>query len=303
MDIDQLNMFVRVASLKSFTKTAESLFLSQPTVSARMKSLENELGVQLFDRSRPRYLSLTEQGMIFWDYAQQILNLRDDAIIKIKDFQARPSGFLRIGAGSVPGTYILPGLLSRFNQKYSNVKLDISIKDSSEVVSGVNSYSYDLGFVGYYDDDPLLHYINIADDELILIAPPGKLSSEDGPKNQLISLKSMLNTNFIIREPGSATRKVLEVSLNEAGHSFKDFRSVIFIDNLEGIKQAVRAGLGVSVVSRLSVADYLDSGYIQGFYLQDIKLNRSFYLVYNKNRVLNNAAKAFIHYIREIYKA
>ena len=301
MDINQLEMFVRVAAMKSFTNAAESLFLSQPTVSARMKGLETELGVQLFDRSRPRYLSLTEHGMLFWDYAQQILNLHNNALDKLNKLHGKPSGFLRIGAGSVPGTYILPGIIAEFNKLYPDVKIGLFINDSSEVVSGVNSYSYDLGFVGYNEDDPLLEYIKIKEDELILIAHPDMFKENDLSGKDTIPLESLLETNFILREPGSATRKVLEDNLNKKGYSFKDFRSLVYIDNLEGIKQAVRAGLGVSVVSRLSAEDYLNSGFLKDFYLNDIKLNRSFYLVYNKNRVLNNVSNTFMLFVRNNY--
>ena len=105
-------IFVRVASLKSFTRAAESLYLSQPTISARIKALENELDTILFDRSRPRDLSLTEQGLLFWDYAQQIINTYTHSLEKLKSKKKSAEEFLCIGSSSVPGIYILPSLIA-----------------------------------------------------------------------------------------------------------------------------------------------------------------------------------------------
>ncbi len=300
MDKDQLEVFVSVATLKSFTRAAESLYLSQPTISSRIKSLETELGVTLFDRSRPRDLSLTEQGLLFWDYAQQMLNLYNTTMKNLKNEHGDANYFLRIGASSVPGIYILPQVLLCFKKSFPQAKIGLFIKDSAEIINGITDYTYDIGMVGYYENNSRLKYIDVADDELILIVTPGLMTSMGYTPKASIPLEFCLNLDFIIREPGSATRKVLEKMLNKKGHSFNDFRSVTFIDNLEGIKQAVRYGVGVSVVSRRSVEDYISAGFVDWYKIDDLNLKRHFYMVYHGNRILNNVATAFLGFVRDV---
>lgn len=300
MDNEQLEIFVRVATLKSFTRAAESLYLSQPTISARIKSLENELGVTLFDRSRPRDLTLTEQGLLFWDYAQQMLNLYNSTMEQLKKEHESPGSFLRIGASSVPGIYILPRFLSSFKKAFPQAKIAVFIKDSAEIVNGIAEYTYDIGMAGSYDNDPRLNYIEIAGDELILITSSGLITSKGYKPGSSIPLEVCLDSDFIMREPGSATRNVLEQMLNKKGYSFNSFRSLIYIDNLETIKQAVKYGLGVSVVSRRSVNDYLAAGFVDGYQIDELNLKRNFYIVHHRNRVLNNVATAFLSFISEL---
>ena len=298
MDIEQLTIFIRVATLKNFTRAAASLFLSQPTISARIKSLEEELGVVLFDRSRNRELTLTEEGIIFWDYAQQIVNNYNQAIDRLRQEKDNITGLLQIGASSVPGTYILPRILQEYKKEYHQVKTSVYVKDSAEIINDVANYALDIGMVGYMEDDPRLNYISIAKDELCLITPPGWLKLQGYKRGDSIPVDVLLNLDFIMREPGSATRKVLEQKLNEEGYTLGNLKSVVYMDSLEGIKQSVREGLGVSVVSKLSVEDYLSLGLVDDYNLGYLSLKRDFFVVYHKQRVLNNAASSFLRFMQ-----
>ena len=300
MDIEQLNIFIRVATLKNFTRSAESLFVSQPTISARIKALEDELGVVLFDRSRNRELVLTEQGILFWDYAQEMLNLHNKLMEKLEQEKEKVSGLLHIGASSVPGVYLLPRILQGFQKDYYMVKTSIFVKDSAEIISDVINYGLDLGMVGYRENDTRLEYISIAEDELCLITPPGYLQKDGYAPGSTIPLEVLLSLDFIMRESGSATRKVWEQKLNEKGYTYNDFKSVVYIDNLETIKKSVREGLGVSVVSRRSVEDYLSWGLVDKYDLSYLEIKRNFFVVYHRNRVLNNAASSFLHYVSNL---
>ena len=299
MDLEQLNIFIKVATLKNFTRAAESLYLSQPTISSRVKALEEEIGVLLFDRSRPRELSLTEEGKIFWDYAQQMLNLYNEFLQNINLDQNSVSGYLRIGASSVPGIFILPVLLNGFKKQYNRVKTSVLIKDSAEVIDGVLDYIFDIGFVGYRENDPRLIFLDIAEDELCLITPAGLLEEKGLSPGDTVPLETFFNLDLILREPGSATRRVLEQQLNEIGFTTNDFKSIMYMDDLEGIKQSVRQGLGSSVVSRYSVEDYLTAGFVDVYNIESLILKRRFYLVYHQNRVLNIASMSFIQHIQD----
>jgi len=299
VDLEQLNIFIKVATLKNFTRAAESLYLSQPTISSRVKALEEEIGVLLFDRSRSRELSLTEQGILFWDYAQQMLNLYNEFLQNINLEQNSVSGYLRIGASSVPGIFILPILLNGFKKQYNRVKTSVLIKDSAEVIDGVLDYIFDIGIVGYRESDPRLIYLDIAEDELCLITPAGLLDEKGFSSGDTVPLETFFNLDLILREPGSATRRVLEQQLNEIGFTTNDFKSIMYMDDLEGIKQSVRQGLGSSVVSRYSVEDYLTAGFVDVYNIESLILKRRFYLVYHQNRVLNIASMSFIQHIQD----
>lgn len=294
LDFNQLEIFVRVVTLKSFSRAAESMFLSQPTVSTRIKALEDELGVVLLDRSHPRELLLTREGQLVWDYAQRILGLRESLCRQIRKDEA-VSGYLRVGASTVPGSYLLPRVLSGFKREYPLVRLNVSIKDTANITTGIVNFDYDLGMVGYRDDDPRLVFRELYEDDLILITCPGYLSKKGFSAGSAVSPSVFQEMDFILREPGSATRKVFEQALLNVGITLDHFKSVIYLDNMEAIKQAVRYGIGASVVSRLSVEDYLSANTVEGFKIAGLDLKRKFYAVFHRNRILSEPAELFLN--------
>jgi len=306
MDFHQLEIFVQLAHLKSFSRTAERLYISQPTVSTRVKALEQEVGAPLLDRYYPGGISLTEAGREFMDYAQEMLNLRDRAFHRLNREEEKVPGHLHLGASTVPGCYLLPGVLSGYCAKFPQVNLAVTIRDTSQVLSGIQEYFFDVGMVGSKDVGMVgskeagetFSFIKFAHDELVLIAPPGTLASEGYPSNSFVPLSACRDKAWLVREPGSATRKVLENALQKKGEDLKSFPKTIFMDSLEGIKHSVRFGLGVSVVSRHSVEDYLQMGYLDSYYIQDLQLRRSFYVVFHRNRVLSTAAASFLDFLQ-----
>lgn len=297
MDFAQLEMFINVVSLKSFTKAAESLYLSQPTISARIKSLEDELGVVLLDRSRSREFSLTEAGILFWDYAQKVLNEHQGFMGKFSNTGTDMKGYVSIGCSSVPGIYILPEILAGFSNQFEQVKIGVKISDSSDIIADIVNYVYDFGIVGYRENDRRLVFTPFSEDEMILVTAPGLLKKCELADNGEIPLELITPHKLILREPGSATRRVFEQHLTKAGYTMDVFQSILILNSLEAIKQAVRHGLGVSVMSGLSVNDYISIGLLDGYRLKKMKLARTFYLVHHRHRVGSTAAKVLINYI------
>lgn len=295
MDFQQLTVFLSVAAQRSFTRAAESLFISQPAVSVRIKGLEEELGVILFERSRPRELSLTEAGRKFLDYAQKLVNLKEEAQRQMASEEGAAVGLVRLGASSVPGIYLLPFKLAEFKKRQPGIALSLSIMDSSQVLAKLFSYDLDLGFVGSLAQDERLQYYPIADDELVLITPPGHLDAaladvqSDGAA--ALPLEICLSGNLILRESGSATRALFEAALAHTQVSLRDFAALTFIDNLEAIKQSVRGGLGISLVSQRSAADFLQMKLVDGYRLAGLNLTRQIYMVRHTGRVLSRAAR------------
>jgi len=295
MDFQQLTIFLSVAAQRSFSRAAESLFISQPAVSVRIKGLEEELNVVLFDRSRPRELSLTEAGRKFLDYAQKIVNLKEEAQRQLALEEGAVVGLVRLGASSVPGIYLLPSKLAEFKNTHPGIAFSLRIMDSAQVLEKLFSYDLDLGFVGSLVREERLQYYTIAEDELILITPPGHfdsaLSIRQTGERAAISLEICLSSNLILRESGSATRALFEAVLADTQISLCDFASLTIIDNLEAIKQSVRGGLGISLVSQRSVDDFLHMKLVDGYRVAGLNLTRKIYLARHTGRVLSRAAK------------
>lgn len=289
MDFEQIRAFLNVASLKSFSGAGEKMFISQPSVSVRIKSLEEELGVILFDRYKAREPSLTEAGRIFYDFAQTMINLQDECREKLTGLREEATGLVYIGASTVPGTYLLPELLSSFNKEAAAIDFNINILDTSAVLEGVCNYSYDLGFVGLSRSDERLEYIPLLMDELVLCTAKGLLKERKASEE--FPLEAFFNHHLIMREKGSATRQILEKKLSESGIDLGKFKGITYINSLEGIKQAVRQGLGIAVCSRLSLADMITAGTIDTFQIEGLELKRFLYMVYHRSRVLGAAAE------------
>ncbi|MBM4236371.1 MAG: LysR family transcriptional regulator [Firmicutes bacterium] len=292
MDFDQIRAFIKVAELRSFSEAGEKLFISQPSVSVRVKALEEELGVILLDRSKAREPSLTDAGRIFLDYAQSIMKLNDECREKLSGKREKSTGLLYTGASTVPGIYLLPPLLAGFRKKHPAVEFNISILDTAAVLEGVLDYSFDLGLVGLIKQDDRLNYLALMEDELVFCTAGGLLEQDrfiDG-----FPLEQLFAHHLILREKGSATRQLLEKVLVKNGFSMDQFKGITYINSLEGIKHAVKAGLGAAVVSKLSIADLVGLGELDQFTIKDVDLKRSLYLVYHHRRVLTGAAEEFI---------
>ncbi len=292
MDFDQIRAFINVAALRSFSEAGEKLFISQPSVSVRVKALEEELGVILFDRSKAREPSLTEAGRIFLDYAQSIMKLNDQCREKLSGQREKSTGLIYTGASTVPGIYLMPLLLAGFRKQYPAIDFNLNILDTAAVLEGVLNYSFDLGLVGLLKQDDRLKYLALMDDELVFCTTGG-LHARDSFKDG-IPLKQLFDHHLILREKGSATRQLLEKKLAEGGCTLDKFKGTTYINSLEGIKQAVKAGLGAAVVSKLSVSDMVDLGELDQFTIKDVDLKRSLYLVYHHRRVLTGAVEEFI---------
>jgi DNA-binding transcriptional LysR family regulator len=297
MDFDQINAFINVASFRSFSEAAEKMFISQPSVSVRIKMLEEELGVLLFDRSKAREPVLTDAGRIFLDYAQSMLNLQEECREKLSGARQASAGLVYVGASTVPGTYLLPSLMARFRKIAPKIDINVNVLDTSAVLEGVLNYSYDFGLVGQINQDERFKYLSLYEDELILCAAKGLLPQADYPEG--VPLEALFSMHLIMREKGSATRQLLEKKLFERGYDFGLFSGVTYINSLEGIKQAVREGLGIAFLSRLSVSEMSAAGLVDVFQLCDYDLRRSLYLVYHRSRILCGASERMKTFIME----
>ncbi len=299
MDFHQLKVFLETAREKNFSRAAENIFLTQPTVSAHIKSLENEVGVPLFDRSR-RELELTEAGQILFRYARELLDKKEEALSVILKESKVVKGHLEVAASSVPGAYLLPELMVAFKGIYPQVTFSVLLRDTKQVLASLREHTYSIGLVGEAIKDEGMELIKLVDDELILVTPAGTNLCPNHTQSQdelpAIGIDSCRDLPFILREPGSATRFAFEKALKKNCGPGAKVLVAAYLESQEAVKEAVKAGLGVSVISKKAVAGELKHRTLEGYRLADLELERSFYLIYRRKRVLPPLQQAFLDY-------
>jgi len=287
MDIKHLETFLRVASLKSFTKAASELFLTQPTISKQLSDLEKSLGVKLIDRTK-RSVSLTKAGEILLKYAKDLQCLKKEIIDEISAFKGLEKGSIAIGASNIPGIYILPQVFSFFKKKFTNIYIKLVISDSKDITASMSEGIYDIGFVGTKDNTAKLEYRKFLDDQIVFIAP---LNYPD-----TILINHLSKYPIILREPGSGTRNHFENTIKSI-HSQKEsmFKIAAEITNTESIKNAVKGGLGISYMSKIAIKDDLEHRTLKVINVKGIpEIKRSFYIVTRKGKTITPHVKAFI---------
>jgi len=294
MDIRALEVFCRIVELKSFSRAAEAVYLTQPTVSGHIKVLEEFVGVKLLDRLGREVLP-TKAGELLYGYAKQILALRNQAIQALEEYKGSLKGHLVIGGSTIPGEYVLPALLATFKARYPEISITLKIADSREIVRGVLEGTYELGAVGAKFDDGQLIYLKLLEDELVLALPPGHAWAS----KPVVALEELVEQPMILREVGSGSRKVFEDALHAARLDASALTVVAELGSTEAIRQAVKSGAGASVISLRAIQDDLDRGTIRTVPLEGIKLTRDFYLVYHKNRSRSPLCEAFASFLLE----
>lgn len=299
MYFNQLEAFVQVAAHKSFSKAAKALYLSQPTVSSHIKSLENELGVSLILRTTKEVL-LSEAGKIFYDYAIQILHTRDVAALKMQSYAKDINGELHIAASTVPSQYLLPEVLTEIYLRYPDLKVSVRQADSMGVINSIENFDTELGFTGMKLSDSKCIFEPLIQDRLVLVTPnipPYQIYKDHFPVSKLRHLP------FVFREKGSGTRKEADAFFQSIGLTDHQLHIITELPSTESVKQAVCHGLGVSIISRKAAEDYEKFGYLLTFDLDSDLLTRNIYLVYHKTRIYSPAAESFMSHLREKYQS
>ena len=296
MNWKQLEAFVQVSESGSFSKAAKELFLTQPTISAHISSLEKELNVRLFIRNT-KEVSLSDDGKDLYRYAKQITDL--EKAIEERFYMDSDDGkhFITIAASTIPAQYLLPKVLMCYRERYPKEQIKIMETDSSEVVTQVVDHMVDVGFTGTVLEKKHCKYIPFYKDELAVITP-------DTPEYRILKEQNRDDIDWIkrkpliLREEGSGTRKEAEKQLKNAGISMEDLDIVASIANQETIKKSVKQGMGITVLSRLAAED--EDGLLI-FPIPGADEGRDINLVYNKNYQMTRSADRFIRIVKEVY--
>jgi DNA-binding transcriptional LysR family regulator len=254
-------VFRAVAEQRSFRKAAEELYLTQPAVSLQIKALEEDLGVQLFDRTGAQ-ITLTEAGRILLGYSQQVSALLAQAEHDIAALSGEHAGHLALGASTTIAQYVLPRLLAEFRREHPRVHPTLISGNTEHIVNAVEKQKIALGFIEGPARSRDVKTEPFLEDELVLIAS----TAHELAERNLISCAELAATPLLMRERGSGTRHVIEMALERQGVKRSSLQIVMELDSTEAIKSAVEAGLGIGFVSRWAIA-------------KDLRLDNSFKIV------------------------
>ncbi len=294
MDIHRLEVFCRVVELQSFTKAAEASFLTQPTVSEHIRLLEEITGEKLLDRFGREVLP-TPAGRILYKYARQMIQIRDEALQALERYKGVLSGHLTIGASTIPGTYVLPALIGSFKTAFPSIRITLKISSSGQIVERILDGTLEAGVIGAKWSDRRIVMEEAFSDELVLAVPSG----HPWAARASVPLEELAGEPFILRERGSGTRIVTFQSLEAAGFDPSRLKPVAEMGSTEAIRQGVKAGIGVSVLSAQAVAEDVEHGALAVVPLEGLRILRPFYLVQRKNRQSSPLCAAFLDHLRK----
>jgi DNA-binding transcriptional LysR family regulator len=290
MDIHQLKVFSSVFKNKSFSKSSSELNLTQPTISNHIKLLEEEFKCSLFDRMG-RTIIPTKEAEVLYSHSMELIAKADTLIEAIGDMSKDLSGKLIVGASTIPGVYLLPRIMSEFQKKYPSTSFQILISDSRGVIDNVSKHELLMGIVGAKLGNEYIKYTPFVEDELIAV------SSLSFIKRNRMTLKELVKLPMVLREKGSGTRREVENILEGRGISPDTLQIAGIFGSTDAVKQAVKVGLGVSILSKYSVADELKHKILAEIKITDIEMTRQFYIVTHRKRTLPRLYETFLEYI------
>ena len=290
MDVRDLQVFLSVSKHLNYTRAGEEINLSQPSVSVRIRQLESELRVKLFEQLGKKVV-LTDAGQLLVPYANRVIAAVDDAHHAIDELQGVERGSLRIGASTTPGMYLVPQVVARFKRSHPKIDIHLRIKDTRDVEDGVLSNEFDFGFVGgHLAAAEVSAHAWLTDELLLVVSPDHRLRNKKTVRKQ-----DLAGESFIVRESGSATRATIVTQLQQANF---ELETVIEMENPESIKKAVQSGLGIAFISKFAIATELKAKTLTAIRVRDLTINRELKIVHRKDKHLSRAALAFIKMAR-----
>ncbi|HWX42961.1 MAG TPA: selenium metabolism-associated LysR family transcriptional regulator [Blastocatellia bacterium] len=289
LELNLIEVFCAVYEECSFSKAAGRLRCSQPTVSGHIKNLENYIGARLFDRL-PRRIVPTRVGDVLYRRGRAMLNEKEAAINELMKFLGAIEGSLALCSSTIPGEYLLPRIVASFHGKYPGVSIEIRISDSEAVCRDLLEGSCELGFVGARPDMLGLEMRPFASDRLALVVP----NDAEWSRVRSIDLDSLGTKPYLAREPGSGTRSEFE---KITGRAIDRFNVVGYFGSTTAVKEGIKAGVGVSVLSMLAVKFEIEAGLLKTVDIEGAEaMERDFYAAYNKNLTLSPVAEAFLDF-------
>ncbi|MBZ5706307.1 MAG: LysR family transcriptional regulator [Acidobacteriia bacterium] len=285
MDFDQIETFLDVARLSSFSRAAEKRFRTQPAISSQIRALEEEVGAKLLDRSGGK-VSITQSGKLFQKYAEEMLALRRAMLTAVAETERVPRGEIIVGANEGTCLHILPEVFAEFKKQYPDVAVNIKRSDYAKILESVIDNSVDFGVVSLPVTDNRLTVVLIHRDELVIITPPHHPLA----KMKAATLAEAAKFPLVVPKLGH-TRDALENLFHE--RRLKPHYAME-LDSSELLKRFVAADVGVGFIARSHVLEDVRANVLATIPLSDAQIRRDLALVFRKDKALSRAALAFI---------
>ncbi|MED3891625.1 LysR family transcriptional regulator [Peribacillus frigoritolerans] len=292
MKLENLKMFCLVVDEGSISQAARLSFLSQPAVTRQIHQLENYYNTLLFDREEGR-LRVTEAGKLLYPFAKAIVNDFNHSKEVIQQSTGKYNANLIVGASLTIGEYLLPSLLGRFKKQQPKIKVTLTIKNTPRVLEDLSNDVIDLALVEGLVENTDFIVDKFAEDELILVCP----SDHPWKDRKEIQLEELGNERMIWRESISGTRLIVENMLREYG-VLEKIESYMEIGSTQAIKSAVEAGLGISILPRLTVARELEQGFLREVDIYRINMARNLWLVRKNKRFNKIGVSKFVDFLQ-----
>ena len=287
VDYNRLKIFKTVADLKNFSKAAEVLFLTQPTITLQIKKLENYLNITLFERTKEG-IKLTKAGEVLYKHATKILDDYIEMEEELSKISKKLEKNITIGVSSTIGDYYLPKILSKFLDKNLELNASIFIGNSKEVEEGVLSKSFYIGLVEDEIHSNKLKTVDFYTDEIIFVA------SKNLDIPPVINKKDIKNYKFVFREKGSGTRNIVENHLKNAGIKITPD---IEISSSRAIISLISKSDYIGFISKLAAEDMLKRGLIKEIKIDGLKIERKFSCIMQKNIRLPKTERDFLNFL------
>lgn len=298
--LQQLRIIKAIASENNFTKAAEILFISQPSLSKQVKLLENRLGILLINRENNK-ISLTEGGKLFLQYAERVLALCEESCRALNDLKNGDRGSLTVGASQTIGTYLMPRVLALFAQHYPQINLKVQVDSTRFIAKNVVNRDIDIAVVGGDVPEDLKKYLEIesfVEDELTLIIPKSHPFATKNKKS--INKEDLYHLNFITLNPNSTIRKFIDNILIQNNIETKQFNIIMQLNSIEAIKTAVSLGLGAAFVSSSAIEKEIELETIEIISIENIKITRTLSIITNPECYHSKAFEFFYNELRSL---
>lgn len=287
MTLRQLEVFLAIVRARSYRQAAEALHASQPALSQHIRELEGELGVRLFDRLT-RGVILTEAGRLLEERAKRVFATLTDVRDVLGELQGLKRGSLLVGASTTPGIYVLPAIIGAFRRRHPGIDLQLRIANSRAIEDAIRAHDVDLGVVGGHGLAPGEECLaaGLADELVLIVSPRHRWAG----RREVVPAQ-LADEPLLVREEGSATRRVTERALDQAGIRR---RVSMELGHTEAIKQAVMAGLGVAFVSVHAVRGEVADRRLAAVRLRRLRIRRHFHVIHSEARTMSAGARALV---------
>ena len=294
MNLAYLKTYLEVIKLGSFSDVAKKLSISQPAVSFQIQKLEQDLGARLINRGQ-KNITMTDAGKRLLKFAKTVTDETNYLLNDLERLRQEVTGELAITASTIPSEFLLPPMLGEFMALHPAVRARVETRDSLTVIAGVQDGTYEVGFCGVAPQEIQgLESFKVAEDEIVLIVFP----EHQLAKRKLISFAELAEEPLIFREATSGTQKSLEALLLKDGLDLRRLAPRLVLGNTQAIVSAVEARAGIAFVSNLAIKKSLDLGLVRQLTVDKLKLQRGFYCIYHKERLISRLLSEFLAFVQ-----